>query len=166
MKGLRKHSSILVLVIGLLVVVPLHALADDTSDRSGKLRFKVDRIGESGQVGTQSDKQTELEKIAPDLFTEETQTVIEAKQKEINNEMKELEQSLFETTPKNDTTMEDMKSTLFASDYTVPKMTAANVEEAEGNSGGIMGNALFSSLAAMVVLLCGGIFAVMRKMVE
>lgn len=166
MKRLWKHASIFVLVIGLLVAVSQQASAEDTSNRSGKLRLKVDRIGESKHVEKQTDKMTELEKMAPDLFTEETQTAIEEKKKEMHTEMTELEQSLFVITPEIDTTMEDMKSTLFASDYTVPKMTVANGDEPENGSGGIMGNTLFASLVGMVVLLCGGIFAAMRKMVE
>lgn len=166
MKGLRKQTSVFLLVISLLVVVPLQVSAEDTSNRSGKLRLKVDRIGESGHVETRSDKMTELEKSAPELFTEETQATIEAKQKEMDIDMKALEQSLFVTTPENDSTMEDLKSKLFASDYTVPKMTVANGDETENSSGGIMGNTLLVSLVGMVVLLCGGIFAAMRKMVE
>ena len=166
MKGLQKHASIFVLVIGLLVIVPLQALAEDKSNSSGKMRLKVDRIGENEHVERQTDKMTELEKMAPDLFTEETQTAIEQKKKEMNTEMTELEQSLFVITPEIDTTTEDIKSTLFTSDYTVPKMTVGNGEEAENGSGGSMGNTLLVSLVGMVVLLCGGIFAAMRKMVE
>ena len=166
MKGLQKHASIFVLVIGLLVVVPLQGLAEDTSNSSGKLRLKVDRIGGSEHVERQTEKMTELEKKAPDLFTEETQTAIEQKKKEMNTEMTELEQSLFVITPEIDTTTEDIKSTLFTSDYTVPKMTVGNGDEAENGSGGSMGKTMFVSLVGMVVLLCGGVFAAMRKMVE
>jgi type VII secretion protein EssA len=72
---------------------------------------------------------------------------------------------LFITERENDITMKETVKTLFTSDYTVPKASIANYDTNEGDSG-IMGNTLFSSLIGMVVLLCGGIFAVMRKMVE
>ncbi|QUW20791.1 type VII secretion protein EssA [Sporosarcina sp. Marseille-Q4063] len=166
MKGLLKHCSIVIaLSIAFLTMLSYQVSADDPSSPSGKLQLKTDRIGQDRKTKPQVDKKTELENSFPDLFKEETQAVIEAKQKELRQENEDLKQMLFKTENEKDITIEETMKTLFTSDYTAPKASVANDDTNEGD-GGIMGNTLFSSLIGMVVLLCGGIFAVMRKMVE
>ncbi len=146
-------------------MVPFQASAEDTTNPTGKLRLKTERIGKDGKSNTQVDKKTELENSLPHLFKEETQAVIKEKQKEFDQEADDLKQMLFLTAPEHDITMKETMKTLFASDYTVPKASVANYDINESD-GGIMGNTLFSSLIGMVALICGGLFAVMRKMVE
>lgn len=164
MKGLLKHVSIFVLLI-VFLLIPLQVSAENGSNPSGKLRLQTERIGQNGQSETQVDKQTELEKRAPNLFKEETRNTIEEKQKELKAETDKLEQRLFMTNQVSDTTMKNTKQALFASDYTVPKTVIVS-GDLEMNNEGVMNNTLLSSLIGMVVLLCGGIFTFMRKMVE
>jgi type VII secretion protein EssA len=166
MRELLKRCSIFVaLLVGFCAMMPIGSSAEEPSSPSGKLRFQTERIGQDGKSKLQVDKKTELEKVLPNLFKEETQAVIDARQKELNQEADELRQMLFVTVQEHDITTQETMKTLFASDYTVPKASAANNDLNESDNG-IMGNTLFSSLIGIVVLLCGGIFAVMRKMVE
>ena len=166
MKGLLKHCSIfVVLLIGFQAMMPFQVSAEDTTNPTGKMRLQTDRIGQDEKSNTQADKKTELENSLPHLFKDETKAIIDEKQKELVEENDDLKNMLFVTEQENDITMKETMKTLFASDYTVPTASVANDDINERNSG-IMGNTLFSSLIGMVVLLCGGIFAVMRKMVE
>ena len=153
------------LLIGFFSLMPFQVSAEDTTNPTGKMRLQTERIGQDGKSNTQVDKKTELENSLPDLFKEETKAVIEKKQKELGQETDDLKKMLFVTEQEEDITIKETMKTLFASDYTVPKASVANNDIKESDSG-IMGNTLFSSLIGMVVLLCGGLFAVMRKMVE
>lgn len=146
-------------------MMPFQVSAEDTTNPTGKMRLQTDRIGQDEKPNSQADKKTELENSLPHLFKDETKAIIDEKQKELGQETDDLKKMLFVTEQEKDITMKETMKTLFASDYTVPKASVANNDINESDSG-IMGNTLFSSLIGMVILLCGGLFAVMRKMVE
>lgn len=160
MKRLLKHASLLSLFICLFFTFPLQVFGEGTTNSDGKMRFKMERIG--GKEGVQSHKETELEKIAPDLFKEETKETIEKKQSEIKNEVEHLEEILFTTTKVTDSSMQETKKILFSNDYETPKSIAA---EDDGNKEGTTSNVILYSAIGVVVLLCGGIFTYMQKVV-
>lgn len=142
--------------------MPFQAFGKEESAPSGKLRLQTERIRQNENQESQSGIETEQEKRAPYLFKEETRHTIEAKQRELNSEREKLEQLLFVKTETNDVTMKVTKEILFASDYTVPKTKKMSDKEYDNEE--IVNNTLFYTLLGIIILICGGIFALMRKM--
>lgn len=142
------------------MMFPLQTFGEGTTNSDGKMRFKTERIGE--KEGVQSNKETELEKIAPDLFKEETIEAIEKKQQELKSEVENLEKILFKTSKITDSSIQDTKKSLFANDYQAPK-ALAEMDDSEVSEEGISSNVILYGLLGTVILLCGGIFTYMQK---
>lgn len=165
MKELVRVFSAAVFLFGLLALWPFHPLADTNLDHSGKLQIKVDRIGQDDaarqQQDAQDNKETELEQIAPDLFKEQTQDAIRAKQTQDQAEMNELKQKLLGMSNKPDTALKDMKKVLFTGNYTVQDTVASN----ENNHAGAetISNKMLSVLGGAALAICGGFYVILRK---
>jgi len=165
MKKLVKLFSFLTVLMGILPLFSLHPLADSTLDHSGKLRWETDRIGkdaaEKEKLENQNYKETELEKMAPDLFKERTRAAIQTKQIEMEKATKNVEQKLFVNSSESDTSLKEREKALFSSDYTVRSTEKSNKNKLRES---LMNNKMITVLFGIVVAGCAGIYGMMRKM--
>lgn len=164
MKELVKTFSVIVVFLGFFTALSSHSLADTASDDKGEIQLRTDRIGQDPVIGNEFHKETELEKTAPGLFKEQTRAAIQTKQLEAEKATKNLEQKLFVQPSESDTTLRDTKKTLFSSNYTVQNTQSSNQDIIE--EGGMMSKRIIPALIALVTACCGGIFVMMRKMLE
>ncbi len=164
MKVLLKRVSLLTVcfVYCLMSGLPFHTAAEDSSENSGKMQLKIDRIGKD-EAQVYENTETELEKKFPHLFKEETNSIIKSKQTESEELVEKLEHSLFTMEGEADKTLKDTKESLFNTDYTAPKTSANDVQEEEGNA---ISKALYIGLTGLAAVLCGGIYVMMRKLVD
>lgn len=139
--------------------------AEESPDSKGKLRMKADRISqdEAERIKQDSDayKETELEKLAPDLFKEQTRAAIQREQEQQKENMEDIKENLFVTKQHKDTTVKDSRVALFSKDYSIPATAAHG--EVEGKA---MGPQIFGALGAILFLICGGIYGAFRKMMN
>ncbi|MEH7307077.1 type VII secretion protein EssA [Neobacillus drentensis] len=168
MKELVKLFSVIVVFTVFLLMYSLHPLADATLDHSGEIRLQTDRIGQDAvereNLDTQDYQETELEKMAPDLFKEQTQAALKTKQIEMEQSTSDLEQGLFVSPSKPNITLNNVEKVLFSSNYTVQNTTATNQNEPDNNQDGFLNTKIITTFLGMVVIGCGGIFTMMRKM--
>jgi len=169
MKALVKlYSMAVILIIGLLAFLTLPAYAANDLNHTGDLRLKTDRISQSNEdrqkMDSTDNKETELDKIAPDLFKEQTRDAIRLKKKELANTTKTVEEKLFVSPNNHYVTMKDTEKTLFPINYNVQTATDVNQDNNETPKGSsLMGKKAMASLFGLVLIICGGIFAMMRK---
>lgn len=144
--------------------VSLHPLAETTLDHSGKLRLETDRIGKDPAEREKSEskdgKETELEKVAPDLFNEQTRAAIQAKQAEMEKLTKKVKQKLFIKSSGSDTSLKEKEKALFSSDYSVRTAEASN----KNNQASFMSNKIVIALVGILAAGCAGIYVMSRKM--
>lgn len=166
MKGLVKLCSVIAVLTGFLFMFSLQPLADETLDHSGEIRLQTDRIGQDAvereNLDTKDDQETELEKMVPNLFKEQTQAALKTKQIEIEQSTSELEQGLFASPSKPNMTLKNTEKVLFSSNYTV-QTTKALTQNEPDQQGGFLNSKTITTFLGMVVLGCGGLFTMMRK---
>ncbi|MEH7107141.1 MULTISPECIES: type VII secretion protein EssA [Bacillaceae] len=164
MKELVKTFSTLIVFLGFCLFLSTSAWAESTTDDNGKMQLKTDRIGQDAanreKLDQQFNKETELEKMAPDLFEEQTRAVIQTKQSELNQQTKDMEQKLLVEPSSVNTTLNDTKNALFARNYTVQYTNMSNEEQNDGENKGL------PVLIGFVLASCGGIYVMMRRMLE
>ncbi|WHY67409.1 type VII secretion protein EssA [Neobacillus sp. SuZ13] len=167
MKELVKLFSVITVFIGFLFMFSFQPLADETLDHSGKIQLQTDRIGQDAidreKLETQGDQVTELEKLAPGLFKEQTQDALKTKQLELEQSTLDLQQGLFVAPSKPDITLKNTEKVLFSSNYTVQQTPAPTQNEPENQPGDFLNAKTITTFLGMVVLGCGGIFTMMRK---
>lgn len=150
--------SIICLLI--LVIGPVSAWADE--DNKGSLKFKVDRI--KGQTEQTDLRQTELERLFPTLFTDETKETIEEVKQENEKELNELKETIFFTNVETNQTVEKVKSALFTEEYTV--VASHNNHEEGEDSGTGMSSTMLAVFSGLGLLLFGGLYFAMRAMLD
>lgn len=170
MKVLVKRSSVIaVTLMGLLNFFPSLTIAEESSEETGKMEVKLERIGQNNSErensGSNDNKETELDKIAPSLFEEQTRAAIQVKQKELENTTELLEDVLFVTDSQDNTALKETEATLFTGDYDVEMTVAMNQNNHNENSEeeGISAN-IVAGLSGLVLVGCAGLFLMMRKM--
>jgi type VII secretion protein EssA len=166
MKGLRKVCSMFVFcTVGIFAIGSPSSYAEGNLDHSGEMRLKTDRIGEDTaereKQDIESQKETELEKQVPGLFREQTRTAIQNKKIELDSTLKSMEESLFVQPEASSSTLEVSKNTLFSSDYKVQSPSSINQTGKDGSSSKIA-----TALVGFVVACCGGVYFMMRKLLE
>ena len=105
-----------------------------------------------------------MEKKAPDLFKEQTRATIKSKVLEMEQITGDLEQGLFITPSEPNTALKDTEKVLFSSDYTVQYTAASDQNNNENTQGGFMNSKTLAAFLGFVVVGCGGIYSMMRKM--
>jgi len=168
MKELVRLFSVIAVLAGFLLMFSLQPLADETLDHSGKIRLQTDRIGQDAvdrkTLDTQDYQETELERLAPDLFKEQTQAALKTKQIELEQSTSDLQQGLFVTPSKSYITLKQTESALFSSDYSVQYNTASAQNELDDQHDGFLNTKTITTFLGMVVIGCGGLLTMMRKM--
>src|SRR5690625_8018392 len=129
MKVLLRRASLLTVcfIYCLMLSQPFHTAAEDSSENSGKMQLKIDRIGKD-EAQVYENTETELEKKFPHLFKEETNTIIKSKQTESEEMEEKLEHSLCTMEREADKKMKDTKESLWNSDYTARKDSVTDVK--------------------------------------
>ena len=165
LKRLKQVNHILFLLVGFVFVSGMPVWAEGGLDHDGNIHIKQDRISQDKEERKQKDskeyKENELEKRVPGLFTEQTRGTIQDYQEKIEKEQEDLKNSLFISELKEDTKLKETKVSLFNEDYEVPAI-AAKEEEQEKK----IGPTLLASLSAIVLFICGGIYAVAKNMMS
>lgn len=145
-----------------------HVLAEEgyATNKSGEMRLKIERIGEQESDGENNQKniETELDKKFPHLFQEETKAIIKWKQEATNHSTEKLKQQLFEQPSEADTTLNDMKESLFSSDY-VATVTTSN-QSMDDSDTGPMSNKLFAGLTGLIGMLSVGAYMLVQNLSE
>ncbi|MEH7180132.1 type VII secretion protein EssA [Neobacillus vireti] len=163
MKKLVNPFSFFIVCLGMFSFVSLHPLAETTLDHSGKLRLETDRISkeaaEREKPESQDNKETVLEKVAPDLFKEQTRAAIQTKQTEMEKSIKKVKQKLFIKPSGSDTSLRDKEKALFASDYSFQSAEASHKNHKES----FMSSKMVVVLIGMVAAGCAGIYVMSRK---
>lgn len=145
-----------------------NVLADNDLDHSGKMNLKMDRIGENQEkkMKPQDSKETELEKIAPDLFKQQNRDAIVSKQREEEKTIETLEQMLFASPSQSSLTAKDMEKGLFTEDYKAQYTDVANASSSQDNKEKSINNSLLVPLLTLVLFIFVSIYLVMRKMLR
>lgn len=160
----RLAKSIVLLCISLLALVSLPVSAVAEEDKRGNMQIKTDRIMKSQDENTDL-RETELEKVFPTLFTEETKETIVEKDFENERAIEELEQSVFFIDSAANSTVEDVKDGLFSEEYTVALSSGNHVQE-ETSSGSGLSNTLLVVFSGIGILLFGGLYVAMRSLLD
>ncbi|WP_153463036.1 type VII secretion protein EssA [Sediminibacillus terrae] len=161
-KKLAKHS--LLLAVSLLVLFSIAAPAV-VAEKNGSLEMKIDRIKEE-QNNSPSNHETELDKVFPDLFADETATVIEKKETENNQSMEELQEELFAMKKEPGTQLHATRDSLFKENYSLTASATTTAEEPEATSeesDSGLGNTVLMALTGAGLLLSGGLYIMMQK---
>lgn len=169
MRVLVKRSSVIaVSLIVTLSIFPSLTIAEESPEDTGKLKVKMERIGQNDtdrkNSGTNDNKETELDKIAPSLFEEQTRAAIQVKQQELQDTTEQLENVLFVTDSKGNTALMETEETLFTSDYDVEMTVAINQNNNKDNEEESISGNIVAGLSGLVLMGCAGLFLMMRKM--
>ncbi len=140
-------------------------LAEEQSSTAerGKLNVDLDRISGSNRGGDQTNTVTELEKVFPELFRDETKEVIDTKQLEQEKWLERLQQSIFEMESQTDATVALIQESLFTESYTTPA-TESRASEERSDEGA--NNVLLFSIMGMITMIGGAVFMMMRQVMD
>ncbi len=144
-------------------MLPYQVSAEDNTDNKGELEWKIDRIIQDETGDDRKNTETELEKTFPDLFKEETTSVIQAEQVKNEETIDQLETALFTMDSNGDSTIHKLEQSLFTSEYTAPKTSSSEAQEEE-QDGSWFTNAFVIGLIGLVCVVFGGIYLMMRKL--
>ncbi|PEQ08028.1 type VII secretion protein EssA [Bacillus toyonensis] len=147
-------------ILLLFVALPIRSAADSYLGDDGKIKFKVDRIEESDQEKNKEEhKETELDKASIELFSKDIEEEIQKKKEQ--KDMEALRDSLF-IKQKENNSVKDMKNSLFSSEYVVRK-SADEVASNETMNEKPIGTTIILLFGGGIVLICIGIYTVLRK---
>jgi type VII secretion protein EssA len=139
--------------------------AEGGLEHDGNIEIQQDRISQEEEERRQKDlkqyQENELEKRVPGLFKEQTRDVMLENQKKLEKDKEELKNSLFIKEMKADTTLKDTKVSLFNENYEVPAIVAEEEEQEKK-----IGTTLLATLSVIVLIICGGIYAVAKNMMS
>ncbi|EEL23177.1 Hypothetical Membrane Associated Protein [Bacillus cereus Rock1-3] len=122
----------------------------------------MDRIEESDQEKNKEEhKETELDKASIELFSKDIEEEIQKKKKKEQKDMEALRDSLF-IKQKENNSVKDMKNSLFSSEYVVRK-SADEVASNETMNEKPIGTTIILLFGGGIVLICIGIYTVLRK---
>lgn len=159
---LAKYFILHCLCLGVLVFIPMSVVANE--DTRGNLQIKTDRIMK-GQNENTNLRETELEKVFPTLFMEETKEEIAEIELERERKMKGLEQSIFFIDKETATTTQDVRDSLFSEEYTAVAASKDRVTE-ESSSSSSLSNTLMAVFIGIGILLFVGLYAAMRSLFD
>lgn len=145
----------------LLIYFPIGASAETAPPVPGGLELKIDRIIK-GEDKKTINKETELEKVFPNLFAEETKEKINVMEEEKAKTLEELEESLFRMRSDKNLTLQNIKQSLFTENYTAVATSTSNMVEDEENNK-VFGDILLIFFAFIGCLLAGGLYILMKK---
>lgn len=169
-ESVKRYSLYFAFLFVIFTLSSIHALAASSLDHSGKMRIKIERISqddaERKKLESQDQKETELEKVAPDLFKKQTMKTIQKKQAEQKEKEQKMKHILFTVKSKPNDTLKNMQKELFSSRYSAQYNDTALTEDDKESGSGLVSKKTFSVLFGFVFVICGGIYFMMTKMMR
>lgn len=165
MKVQKKLVKLIIILITSLKVfgfMTIPVLAD--GENRGGLRINTERIikGQSENIEL---RETELERIFPTLFTDETKEMIEKTEQLNKNNLEELEKSIFSQDLDGNTMVEEVKNALFTEEYSVA-VSGSNQDEEDASSDGIVSTTILTVFSGLGLLLLVGLYTGMRSLYD
>ncbi|WP_018664839.1 type VII secretion protein EssA [Heyndrickxia acidiproducens] len=159
-------STAIAALLAALFLYAVPSFAAGSLDNSGKLKIEADRIGEDNSESDAGQSETEQERIAPDLFKNQTRSAIREKQQESQAARKNLQKEIFSGGSLPDaeqTSMAKIKESLFSESYSSNPAVAnaPSRQEKQQENGG--DHLLAGSIVGIACILGGGIYAAMRR---
>lgn len=165
MKMKPKLVRVIFIISISLLVFSFFGTPAATASNKGNLEMKIDRIMKDESERT-SNLETELDKVFPTLFAEETTKEINRQAAEKRQSLEELENMLFKMDAEPNKTLQVTKDSLFTNDYVATSKQAADVNETEEESTSESGNTWLIALAGVALLLSTGLYFMMQKMLN
>ena len=163
---LRKQiHKITLCIFCLLLVLPANASAEDSPKNKGEIQWDIDRIIQDDPVEERYRTESEMEKIFPELFTDETHKTIQSVEQKNQAKMQEFENSLFLIDVEKDDMIDDTKEALFTSDYVAPKSPSGDHDKPVQESS-LFNNLLIAGFIGLGVIVLGGIYMLFRKLAD
>lgn len=160
MKIYSKQINCSILCIIFFFLLPVSIQAEEHEKNSGELEIKINRITEDRK--NIENKETELERIFPELFEAETAEKIEQAKEAQKQDMLDLKEELFLGEQKEYSFLEETKDLLFTPEYdVVESYTAVDTDEQHSNWANRL---LITGIVVFVCAVLGGCFALVRKL--
>lgn len=160
----KQIKYLLLFSFSIFFLIPHHIIGAEGISGKGKLQIKTDRLLRD-ENQEQELRETELDKIFPDLFKEETKEKLDAKQEAMLLQEEELKASLF-TMDMNNTSIYDIKSDLFSDSHEVNHETSSQEmeEEATAEANLVSTIVFYSSVVLLIGVVIGMITFILRKL--
>lgn len=147
----------------LLILLPIGVSAESGSIKDGSLQMQIDRIIKDKDEKNEM-RETELERIFPSLFTLETSQEINEKVNAEEDKIEYIEQNLFSEDVEGNVAIQEVKDSLFQSDYESVAASSSNAEEESSSSSS--SNIILMTFAGIAVALCGGLYVLMQRLLD
>ncbi|WP_017796449.1 type VII secretion protein EssA [Oceanobacillus kimchii] len=147
----------------LLILLPIGVSAETGSIKDGSLQMQIDRIIKDKDEKNEM-RETELERIFPSLFTSETSQEINEKVNAEEDKIEYIEQNLFSEDVEGNVAIQEVKDSLFQSDYESVAASSSNAEEESSSSSS--SNIILMTFAGIAVALCGGLYVLMQRLLD
>ncbi|MFD1335871.1 type VII secretion protein EssA [Oceanobacillus iheyensis] len=147
----------------LLILLPIGVSADTGSEKDGSMQMQIDRIIKDKDEKNEL-RETELERLFPSLFTTETSEEINEKVNAEEDKIEDIEQNLFSEGVEGNVAIQEVKDSLFQSDY--ESVAASSNNEEEESSSSSSSNIILMTFAGIAVALCGGLYVLMQRLLD
>lgn len=147
----------------LLILLPIGVSADTGSEKDGSMQMQIDRIIKDKDEKNEL-RETELERLFPGLFTTETSEEINEKVNAEEDKIEDIEQNLFSEDVEGNVAIQEVKDSLFQSDYESVAASSNNAEEESSSSSS--SNIILMTFAGIAVALCGGLYVLMQRLLD
>ncbi|SNZ14049.1 type VII secretion protein EssA [Terribacillus aidingensis] len=165
MKTKKKRFDLAFIIIIFLLILPLEVSAESHSEdknENGSLDLQIDRIQKDKNAVTEN-KETEKEKKFPNLFKSDTTEEIQQKSEKQKSELEDLQDTIFTLDIDAPTRNEQVQDSLFTSDYT---SEAATVLQESDETKEDSGKGVLIFLIGIALVLCVGLYMLMRKLLD
>lgn len=139
------------------------AAAEDSLENRGNIKWDIDRILDDGLEEERYRNESEMEKMFPELFQDETYETIRSIQEKNKQSMEDLESTLFSTEFEKNKMINDTREHLFTSDYVAPKSSKNTEIEQES---GWFNNILIAGLMGVGALALGVMYMMFRHLAD
>ncbi|MBO1002408.1 type VII secretion protein EssA [Pseudogracilibacillus auburnensis] len=158
----KQINYLLLFSLFMLIFLPVQVLAKDNEQVTGKgkMQIKTDRILQNKDEN--ETVETELDKVFPGLFKDETKEKIETHQLDMESTTNNVREIIFEEPLQASVTLEELKANVFQDSYEPPK--AYTLEEMDEASNSTVSSIVFYGSITMVVgVIFGGVYMLLRK---
>lgn len=153
----QKQINILLLFsLFILFCLPPLSFANKDETGKGKMKIKTDRIlNDEGET-----VETELDKLFPDLFADETMDKVKLKQTEFENITNDLKQHIFHENLHESVFIDELKAQVFTEDYVARQAYKEDeMDESESTSSLVF----YGSILLFIGIIGAGVVMILRK---
>ncbi|MFP7493391.1 type VII secretion protein EssA [Terribacillus saccharophilus] len=148
----------------LLILLPGEvsaAIHSSEESERGSLELQIDRI--QGKDRQTDNRETEKEKVYPDLFEAETSEELQQKAANKREELNSLQDEVFTLDIDKSTQMQEVQDKLFTPDY---ESEAASAQQADNTEEEESSKVVLGFLIGTALVLCVGMYMLMRKLLD